>query len=275
MTPASKQLHRTLNANTACHLGQSFRIARESLNLSQQEVADKLLLSKAQIEGLEVGKQNCFYGAQFYAQCADKYAAFLGLAEQPSEKLLDNPNDAEELELIREPLAKPKHLRWPLLAMSAGTIGLIAVGVSVWTQSITAPDTPPPLVAAEPITSAPITEPEQKPEQKQESTASTLPPSESDKSNLASNSIQLSFSDSSWVQVVETNGNRQEKTYKTGDTVTLEPSKLQGIIIGNAKAVTVSSPDGNININRYIAPGSQVARIIGPDARNLAKKTQF
>lgn len=96
MTPASKQLHRTLNAKAVYHLGQTFGIARESLNLSQQEVADKLLLSKAQIEGLEVGKQNCFYGAQFYAQCADKYAAFLGLAEQPSAQLLlTNDNEPE------------------------------------------------------------------------------------------------------------------------------------------------------------------------------------
>lgn len=270
MTPGSKQLHRTLNANTACHLGQSFSIARESLNLSRQDVADKLLLSKAQIEGLEVGKQNCFYGAQFYAQCADKYAAFLGLSEQPSKQLLEDENDSKPSEATAMPVNERKYHPWPLLVISAGTMGLLAVGVSLWTQSGTGPNAPPHLVAAVPATATPISEPELKPEQKQETTAPTLPPSESEKNNLASNSIRLSFSASSWVQVVETNGSRQEKTYHTGDTLTLEPGKLQGIIIGNAKAVTVSSSDGNITLNRYIASGSQVARIIGQDVRKLA-----
>lgn len=83
--------------------------------------------------------------------------------------------------------------------------------------------------------------------------------------------IQLSFKGSSWVQSVDQSGSKQEKTYQSGDTLTLHPGKLQALIIGNASAVTVSSSKNPINLGTYVAQGSQVARLLGPQVRQLAQ----
>ena len=77
-----------INVNYAQALGDKFRAHRENLNLSPQEVADQLLLSKQQILGLESGDPGKFYGNKLFAQAADKYAAFINLDSKPSTELL-------------------------------------------------------------------------------------------------------------------------------------------------------------------------------------------
>lgn len=83
--------------------------------------------------------------------------------------------------------------------------------------------------------------------------------------------IQIAFQGTSWVQSVDINGEKQEKTYRSGDTLSLEAGKLQALVIGNASAVTMADNKGEISLKPYIATGSQVARIIGPDVRKLAE----
>lgn len=83
--------------------------------------------------------------------------------------------------------------------------------------------------------------------------------------------ILIKFSSSSWVQTVDKNGGKQEKIYKAGDTLDLEPAKLQALVIGNASSVSVSDSKADVSLKPYVASGSQVARIIGPDIRKLGE----
>ena len=88
-------------------------------------------------------------------------------------------------------------------------------------------------------------------------------------SGIARGHIELKFTGSSWVQSVDTQGVKQEKIYRSGDTLALEANKLQALIVGNAGVVSISNAQGEISLKPYIGQNSQVARILGPDARKL------
>lgn len=89
----------TLDLAQAHEIGAKLKAAREALNLSASKVANILLLSRRQVESLEIGDASVFYNAQFYAQAADKYAAFLELIQIPSETLLGKTETIEGLAL--------------------------------------------------------------------------------------------------------------------------------------------------------------------------------
>lgn len=307
------QIHSTINLDMAAEIGRAFRAGRQDKKLSAQDVADKLLLSRNQVLGLEIGDVTYFYGVKLYAQSADKYAQFLGLNDRPSQRLF-NAN-AEDIQIIAPPsgpnpteseIAQPdatpgdtdahrevavaspqkstRHLpRW---AMAAVATVLAGIGI----QSMM--DTPKnnanarvnqaaklqekPAAAAtitpDPVATAPV-EPE-KPTIAPPAAATTTTPAQltaEKTNNIPEGSIRLQFAGSSWVQIVDINGNRQEKTYKDGDLLTLEPGNLQALVIGNAKAVSMVSSQGDVSLNPYVASGSQVARLIGPQIRKLGE----
>lgn len=283
----NKPIQPSLNLDVARNLGSLLRSGRESVNLTPQEVADKLLFSKAQVLGLETGETHFFYGNRLFAQCADKYAAFLGLTEHPSATLLATDDvavvcDQTGATNIKAELTTPmvqdvaiaapvdteasvistpskRNIRCLILAFAVAALGIFVVASILWNTAD--PKFTEPVVSAPPATAVPSPEP-------------PLPqpqPTTEKKEQIPSVSIKLSFSGSSWVQVVETNRTRKDKTYKAGDTLTLEPKKLQALVIGNSKVVMVSSDQGNVSIKGFIAPGSQVARIIGDNVRTLGQ----
>ena len=113
-------------------------------------------------------------------------------------------------------------------------------------------------------TPAPIESPSEKPE--------VAASSADDVKNVVPDGrIELTFSGASWVQAVDKNGSKQEKMYHNGDRLELNPGQLQALIIGNSNAVSINTAKGKIDLKPYIGQGSQVARIIGPDIRQLSK----
>lgn len=90
-------------------------------------------------------------------------------------------------------------------------------------------------------------------------------------STVARGLVIIRFSGSSWVQVVYADGRKQQHTYKAGETLNVEPAKLQALIIGNAEVATAESANGAENLSAHVSPGSKVTRIIGPSVRVLGK----
>lgn len=167
----------SLNLDVARNLGSLLRSGRESVKLTPQEVADKLLFSKAQVLGLETGETHFFYGDRLFAQCADKYAAFLGLAELPSATLLTtedpaiaiNPTGAATIETeVKKPvvqdvaLAVPVdadgtaiaiHIKrrsiWPFITIAVSALGLFVIASILWQKP--EPKIVEPVVAHQPL----------------------------------------------------------------------------------------------------------------------------
>lgn len=93
-------------------IGQEIAAKRESRGLSKTDVANALLLSTAQIDGIEQGCQRPFYNEQFYRQCADKYAAYLGVVPSLSERFREvertvAEESTEVVTLITSPAQTP------------------------------------------------------------------------------------------------------------------------------------------------------------------------
>lgn len=96
-------------------------------------------------------------------------------------------------------------------------------------------------------------------------------PADAPKPIVSAGRIELTFSGASWVQAVDKNGSKQEKIYRNGDTLALNPGQLQALIIGNSSVVSITSNKKTIDLKPYIGQGSQVARIIGSDIRQLGE----
>lgn len=188
---------------------------------------------------------------------------------------------------------KPISLRTALIALlTAGTVvatflitrtqAMIAASVSEPTAKTTetTPPIAPPTTTTEtasatpaptPTTPTPLNNATQNAENtKADPAPKQEPVTKEATSNIPRGHIRIAFQGVSWVQSVDKNGDKQEKTYRDGDTLSLEAGKLQALVIGNAGSVTMADSNGEISLKPYIASGSQVARIIGPDIRKLA-----
>ena len=268
MTSIPTHASLTLNIEQAQNIGRLLQESREKLQLPIQEVADKLLLSKQQILGLEAGEIKNFYGARLYAQAADKYAAYLSLSMVPSELLFEatqkaatdtiNPEDAQTSSVNVEDRSSDEKAK-PVRSSNKIWVGLGLLGLIAGTISVliaTRVDTP---TKTEPLAAPPNNLP-----------LTAVPaPEATTNSDIAPGTVQLHFSGTSWVQVVDANGTKHEKMYHQNDKLDLDPAKLQALIIGNASAVTLSNNEGEISLKAYIGSGSKVARIIGTKIRKL------
>ena len=298
-----------VDTDKARQLGMRLRCARESQACNPEDMADKLLLSKQQVLGLEAGEHTCFYGTKLYAQAADKYAALLQLDFRPSEQLFTAPKDevapvkpqqsitatttaaipiAPETprENITDNTVSNPAPRW-MLRLTISAVVLVAVtivGLAIFEQQSASPQraslTQPLQNKASESQSAPAPEPAAppavtpaapaEPEKPALATSPSQPLAKDDA--LPTGSIRITFSGASWVQVVNSNGQKQERTYRDGESLVIQPEKLQALIIGNASVVSVSSNTGEIRLSPYVSAGSQVARLIGPQIRHLAAK---
>lgn len=313
----------TLNTAQSRKLGAMFRSVREAQGLSAQDAADRLLLSKQQILGLEDAELKYFYGAKLYAQAADKYASLLALDVRPSElffneagmaslptananKSSDEADIAAQIQHVATEDSSPptpikinKLPEYPRHSrVFKGTVAIIIVvaililgktlvaqheaaspEVTIARQEPPTPASAPEAAVAAPATNATLAanttpatmQPTPEPEKAVSPTLAAPVAEKTD--DLPPGSIRLAFSGASWVQAVDTSGHKQENTYKAGESLTLEPARLQALVIGNAKVVTVSSTLGAISLSPYVGSGSDVARVIGPQIRQLAART--
>ena len=180
---------------------------------------------------------------------------------------------------------KSRSFKTALLAIVAGSVIIIGY-LAVPTEPTAAAPQPEPvlkaaeaspphnaiLIPAQTAAATPTPTAQAQAEQKEPvKTEAVTKQTQTETSSVATGHILIKFSGSSWVQTVEKNGGKQEKIYKAGDTLDLEPAKLQALVIGNASSVTVSDSKADVSLKPYVASGSQVARIIGPDIRKLGE----
>lgn len=297
-----------INPDKAKALGLRFCAERNARQLSPQDIADALLLSKLQVNGLETANHQSFYSAKMFGQAADKYAQYLGFEEKPSLTLFGSDPEPEraltEVEIVTEmatPTPKtsapktaevnmegtPRSSRFRVALVVLCVLGIVTlVYKATLTEPVAAAPQPEPVArTTEPNPSiappTPVTEtasatpaptvPTQNAPEKTEPVKTTPAEKPVASDNIAPGHILIKFNESSWVQSVDKNGSKQEKVYRPGDTLDLEPAKLQALVIGNAGAVIVNSSNAPISLKPYMASGSQVARIIGPDIRKLSE----
>ncbi len=78
-----KQQLIVINFEYARETGAALKEVREARNMTRSDVADALILSIQQVQGLEAGTASSFYGARLFAQALNRYADYL---EQPLDR---------------------------------------------------------------------------------------------------------------------------------------------------------------------------------------------
>lgn len=94
----------TLNRAACADVAVALIEAREGRKLTIQHVADRLLLSPAQVSALEHSDASAFYGAEFYAAALRKYAAFLAVDSPAIGRVVVGP----QVDASGAPLRRPE-----------------------------------------------------------------------------------------------------------------------------------------------------------------------
>lgn len=266
-----------LDRQRAKDLGLRFLAERTQRNLSIQDVADKLLLSRQQVQGLESGEPQYFYGVKLFAQVADKYAELLGLLDRPSSYIVVHADHTENVQTTIDDKSSSESLHQMMYRsqfMRFGLFIIMAIALlGALYQYNSTPDSkianPRPAGIHENVTENLEQQPAA-PSPDNSATKITPDPKTGVGSDSTSNvTIQLRFSDTCWVQVVDSKGKKLDKTYHSGDTLELPPIDLKALIIGNSKAVSVSDSASEISLKPYVQEGSNVARIFGESLRSF------
>jgi transcriptional regulator with XRE-family HTH domain len=85
----------TLNEPVAARIGQALAKARVASALSVNTVADRLLLSRSQVQALEAVDTSVFYNVKFHVAALRKYANLLGVRTDAIDDVLVEPTDGD------------------------------------------------------------------------------------------------------------------------------------------------------------------------------------
>jgi transcriptional regulator with XRE-family HTH domain len=66
-----------INLDYARDTGALLKEIRDARNMTRSDIADALILSIQQVQGLEAGSASSFYGARLFAQALNRYADYL------------------------------------------------------------------------------------------------------------------------------------------------------------------------------------------------------
>ena len=120
----------SLNSAVCEQLGQELATGRAARQLEVRDVAKRLLLSPAQVRGMEDADSEAFYSAEFYAAGVRKYAALVGVSSPLLDDVLESPlpDPAPSEVPPTVALARRLHVRSAPLAAGAAVLLLLLVG---------------------------------------------------------------------------------------------------------------------------------------------------
>lgn len=81
--------------------------------------------------------------------------------------------------------------------------------------------------------------------------------------------LKVSFSGTTWVQIVWRDGRRETRTYRARQTLTLNRKELQAIVIGTPANASMTTSGKRVDLSAYRQPGQREARIVGSRLRSL------
>lgn len=298
-----------LDPEFAASLGRELRRIRQGRKESEELIARRLLLSVSQVKGIERGMHEPFYNPRHYVDAARRYARSMGVDFDAFEPSPAPEGEVEELvSRLRKGVGLKIGLSVAAVAGLAGVLALasyvsggngsassapgtvttrlpVEVARSAQTSPEAAAVSASPAVGAAPklAESAPSTS----------ATASAAPQAATtlssgdrtsvdkaatakagserslDKSTRKGSTLKLSFSGTTWVQVVWRDGRRETRTFRARQSLALNRAELQAIVIGNPTHASMFTGGKRIDPSSYRQPGQREARIIGNRLRSL------
>jgi len=270
--PRDGDRSRTAVLPASCRaIGAQLGAARETRQLSIEDVASKLLLSRGQIRGLERAQPAAFYTTGFFLRGLRKYMTFMDL---PAELLVED-EEGEEEDGLRLTLAdlRPARDRSALLLSRAMTGAaaaaalVIAVGAggylirTAWSEATTEDGDTLSLSAASPLPSQPIQLPVVASRSVQAQPASSV---------LAAGdpdaAVRVSVGKATWVFIRYPDNRVIERRLAAGEELEVGPLPVF-LAVGTADSVEVRVENRPVALGPYIRNGQ--VRMTQPDLAKL------
>jgi len=248
-------------------IGQQLADARMSRQVSVDDVASKLMLSRGQVVGLEHADASAFYTHAYFLKALRKYMAFVGM----SDDLLDEEPD--ESFGLRMTLAEMPPRRtagrlevwsrsWQavgaaaaVLAIGAGAYWLVPVSPSGTGRETMA-------VSAELLPAQPIGVAARSP-----SSVRALPATAAVGASGEGSTVRVTVGKSTWIFVRYPDNRVFERRLEAGEELQVGPLPVY-LAVGTADSVEMSIEDRPVALGPYIRDGQ--IRITRPELARLA-----
>lgn len=282
-------------------LGAQLKQAREAQNTSVADMADKLLMSKNQILGIEQGEMlHFFYSPRHFLQMVRKYCDLLDIPF-PDTLIIDGTPLAGDVSVpppIQE-ITPPVVLREPAPAASLssatptekkhvtqqatgkrplfwGATLVTLLLLTIWLGSPWGKEPSPrnqEVAKHEPTEqSKAVDASSDKPEKTESVIAEPTLPAPIQPAQASATSAPfaiLATHAPCWVQLNYTDGKKHQEVYPPNTTLAFKKGELAGIIIGDLNAASLSVSGNKVDLRKYQKPDSNVARILNKDAESL------
>lgn len=236
-------------------LGARVAEVRLSKGWSLDDVAERLLLSRRQVQGLEEGDASAFYGQVYFTKALRKY---LVLCELPTDELDEAPEPAEDEQQIALAAANAAAVettngRRLWLAAAAGLAVIILAGTAYWWPSRTivrGSSEAAPAASAEPLPAQPMAAAAAIPPAVQAEPAATAFSDD----RAGDGVVRVTAGAATWVFVRYPDNQVMERRLDAGESVTVDVLPVY-LAVGEAEGVEVEIANRLVPLEPYIRSG--------------------
>jgi len=266
-----------INLDAAKQLGDLLLEARIASGEELASIAKNLTLSKKQVSGVELLQFSGFHSSTYYFLAAKKYAHYLKI-EFDFETLVNDDEDLIQIPSYddssqKSKTIKPSNLIAKIKTPSKKTAVYLTLCL-LFLVFIYRAINPQPSENNSQQQDISLEEPtEPKTSEIPPTTTVETDPAEASQApknlQIDNSEIRLEFNDTTWTQVIYRDNEKKQKNYLAGETLNLQRSELQGLVIGNINAVKVIASNKELDISAFVTPGSNVIKIFGEKLRSI------
>jgi transcriptional regulator with XRE-family HTH domain len=269
--PSDGDSSRTAVLPSGCRaIGAQLAEARDARQLTVEQIASELMLSKSQVTGLERADASPFYSAAYFLRGLRKYMAFAGISDdQLNETLAEEHEDDGFRLMLAEPLTRARAAS--RLALPTGAIKAVAIGAAVTVLGISAYRYYPTvaerakgtgtvaLATDAPLPTHPTMEPQMSP-----AAVRAVPTSGVDPAN--DSTVRISAGKATWVFIRYPDNRVIERRLEAGEAMQVGPLPVY-LAVGTADEVELRVEDRPVSLAPYIKDGQ--VRITQPELAKL------
>ena len=266
-----------INLDAAKQLGDLLLEARIASGEELASIAKNLTLSKKQVSGVELLQFSGFHSSTYYFLAATKYAHYLKI-EFNFDTLVNDDEDLIQIPSYddssqKSKTIKPSNLIAKIKTPSKKTAVYLTLCL-LFLVFIYRAINPQPSENNSQQQDISLEEPtEPKTSEIPPTTTLETDPAEASQApknlQIDNSEIRLEFNDTTWTQVIYRDNEKKQKNYLAGETLNLQRSELQGLVIGNINAVKVIASNKELDISAFVTPGSNVIKIFGEKLRSI------
>jgi len=269
--PSDGDSSRTAALPSGCRaIGAQLTEVRDARQLTVEEIASELMLSKSQVLGLERADASPFYSSAYFLRGLRKYMAFAGIPDDELNETLAEEHEEDGFRLmLAEPLHRPK--RPSVAALPARTVEIAAAAAAVTVLAIGAyrylPVVSGLVGGADTValaTDGPLPAHSRMDAQMSPAAVRAVPTSGVDP--VDESTVRISVGKATWVFIRYPDNRVIERRLEAGEAMQVGPLPVY-LAVGSADSVELRVEDRPVSLKPYIKDGQ--VRITQPELAKL------